>query len=769
MDFSITLRRHWRMILLVAAVLLGAAIGATGAGRGFDDFLQRQRWALRHHAASGQLVIVEIDARSIAAIARWPWPRSEHAKVINRLVQAGAETIAFDVDFSARSLPKEDIALAKALERAGGGVILPTFRQRAGAAGTGWVDSLPFAEARNHASLAAVSVRPDQDGIVRKMPIATVTENVTRPSLSAMVVQASGKAGEAFAIDFAIDPASVPRFSFVDVLEGRVPSRLIAGKHVLVGATAVELGDQYAVPRYGVIPGVVIQALAVETLMQGRFGYVPWFVSLFAGALFAFLIVRRRYILTVWVCAGSAAGLTSAAALLAEQFARVVTSPAVALIVIAAAAAGATIAHLVAKAEARRMTDEETGLPNRRALLRWLDTHDVAAVAVARIASFDRIGAALGPERVGDTVLRVAERLRLITEHSPVFRMEDALLAWPVGKAARNEFDERAAALKAMMLKPVEVHGRSVDISLHLGVADKEGRERASLPSLAAHASEQARQAHRTWLLHGDATDAALDRDVSLLGELDLAVERGELAVLYQPKLDIATGRIEGAEALVRWDHPRLGRLSPDSFIPLAEEHDRILPLTEFVLRTAMRDGIGMREAGQPFRIAVNISSRLIGTKEFDAVVEKLTRETEFSPDVLTLEVTESAAMTHEENAILALRRFRALGIAISMDDYGTGQSTLAYLQRLPLDELKIDRRFVQHVHRSGSDAVLVRSTIDLAHQLGLKVVAEGVEDEECLAFLRNVGCDVAQGYLIGRPDDLRQLAAAASGLRFAA
>ena len=203
----------------------------------------------------------------------------------------------------------------------------------------------------------------------------------------------------------------------------------------------------------------------------------------------------------------------------------------------------------------------------------------------------------------------------------------------------------------------------------------------------------------------------------------------------------------------MRWHHPTHGFMSPDQFIPLAERNDRIAPLTLHVLKRAIADRRVWEAAGHHLTAAVNVSAKLLNSEEFISDLRRLIQESAIEPDSLTFEVTESAAMRDPEAAAAALHSFKALGIAISMDDYGTGQSTLSYLKRFPLDELKIDRSFVQQSHRNHADAVLVRSTVELAHELGLKVVAEGVEETECLSYLRSIGCDMAQGYLISRPE----------------
>ncbi|MBV1692316.1 EAL domain-containing protein [Novosphingobium sp. G106] len=216
--------------------------------------------------------------------------------------------------------------------------------------------------------------------------------------------------------------------------------------------------------------------------------------------------------------------------------------------------------------------------------------------------------------------------------------------------------------------------------------------------------------------------------------------------------------RFCSVEALVRWQHETRGLLRPDLFIPLAERNDRIARLTLHVLRQTIADISKWQLAGHSITAAVNVSAKLLTSEDFISQLRLIGAESIIDPVMLTFEVTESAAMHDPRAAGAALRSFRDMGIAISMDDYGTGQPTLTYLKQLPLDELKIDRSFVQFAHRNRADGVLVRSTVNLAHDLGLKVVAEGVEDADCLAFLQTIACDMAQGYYIGRPMETEDL-----------
>ncbi len=748
--------RVWMLILLLAAAC-GLAAGATESS--LERVVAEARQTVRDRSASGAVHVVEIDARSIAAIDRWPWPRRNHAQVVDRLRAAGAEVIAFDVDFSSRSSSGDDRLFAASLERAGGSVVLPTFRQHAGGGSEEWIDSLPTGAIRNNAVLASVSVKPDADGKVRAAPTGRVTAGVPRPSLSAAVVGLSGSAGDDFAIDFAIRPDTIPRHSFIDIRDGRFDPAQFAGKRVLIGATAVELGDRYGTPRYGVIPGVVIQALAAETLLRGvptDGGWLlPLIVALGLGTVIARAATRDS------LMSGTLAtpmflfiGAVAADMLFGVQFALV---PAFTAAVTATLGAAGVRAYR--SAQRKRSHDAQTGLPNRYALRQALAGRGDVAVATARIREFDKLVASLDPAHLEQMLLRVADRVATITGGGAVHRIDERAYGWIAdGDEARTI--ERFASLRTIMIGPLEIAGRRIDVTIAMGLAriGDGGIDRAI--ANAALAADQAVVSAAPWHVHRVQEEDQVAHELSLLGELDEAIAQGQITVLYQPKLDLKADRIASVEALVRWQHPTRGFLSPDLFIPLAERNGRIGNLTLHVIATALAATQHWRDAGHAITAAVNLSATLLSDEAFLAQLRSCIADSGVDPRRLTLEVTESATMSDPDAAVAALTSLRALGIAISMDDYGTGQSTLSYLKRLPLDELKIDRSFVQFVHRNRSDAVVVRSTIELAHELGLKVVAEGVEDAECLAHLRTVGCDHAQGYLISRPIDAEAILA---------
>ncbi|MDQ1463908.1 MAG: hypothetical protein QOC73_849, partial [Actinomycetota bacterium] len=261
--------------------------------------------------------------------------------------------------------------------------------------------------------------------------------------------------------------------------------------------------------------------------------------------------------------------------------------------------------------------------------------------------------------------------------------------------------------------------------------------------------------------------DPELDRGraerLALGADLQLALSRDELVLHYQPKLDLATGAMSGVEALVRWNHPRLGTLNPETFIPLAETNGLIEQLTPFVLRMALKQCRLWRDAGFDITVAVNLSARNVGNPQLPETVSRALDDAGLPADRLVLEITESSVMDDPERTVPILVRLASTGVTLSLDDFGTGYSSLSYLQRLPVREVKIDRSFVRGLadpDDARASEALIRSIAGLGESLQLNIVAEGVEDAKTIDLLRQYGCDVAQGYFIGRPEPADRITA---------
>jgi EAL domain-containing protein (putative c-di-GMP-specific phosphodiesterase class I) len=258
----------------------------------------------------------------------------------------------------------------------------------------------------------------------------------------------------------------------------------------------------------------------------------------------------------------------------------------------------------------------------------------------------------------------------------------------------------------------------------------------------------------------------APEMDVRIIETMDLeadlrqALELGEFILHFQPKIDVVSGEIVGSEALVRWQHPRRGMVSPGAFIPVAEETGLIGPIGEWVLREACRRNKSFQDEGlSPITVAVNISARQFRNEGFADMIAEVLHETGLEPRWLDLELTESMIMDHPEGAAAMMSRLKETGISLSLDDFGTGYSSLNYLRRFPVDTLKIDSSFIADVESDPGSASVANSIIDIAHNLGIEAVAEGVETEEQLDFLRRCGCDKFQGFLFSRPVPVEQFA----------
>ena len=751
----------WRTAALMIAVLAltVSAAALSGVFRSTENRLGEITFALFGPEASVQVHVVEMDAASMAAIRRWPWPRDHFARVVRNLDAAGARSITFDIDFSSSADPAGDAAFGAAIAAARAPVALPTFAQTAGSADQRQLDSLPIPALREHAQLASVSVAPDPDGYVRRLPFGTVTGATARPSLAATVAGRSGMVETDFPVDFAIAPDRIPRHSFIAIERGMFPKGSIAGKDVIIGATAIELGDRYAVPNHGVMPGVIIQALGAETLLGGVPVYGSWSLPLLLACLAAFLVLaaptRRAVVVRTGLAALALVAAWMGARLGLSVWFEIV--PALVQVLAAGALRYLWLAHRFA--EARRRVDPASGLPNRLALeTRQAHSADRFVIA-AQIDDFDALKLAMEGQELGLLLRRIADRLRVACGVPAIYRSEDRTLVWP-SPLPIDELESQLAGLRALMRSPFELGGRRLGVSLSFGVADADMADPAAL---AAHAASQAKRVGKFWRLHTVEAGETINRELSLLGDLDDALRNGGITVRYQPKLNLATRRIDSVEALVRWNHPERGMLPPDCFIPLFEERGRLDDLTLAVIAQALADAQGWRARGLQIAVAVNISAALLTAESFETRALALVAKAALPAGQVTFEVTESAQFEDVDLAIAALERFRAAGIRISMDDYGTGQSALNYLKLLPLSELKIDRMFVAQAHVDKGDAMLVRSTVQLAHELGLKVVAEGIEEAACLEFLGQIGCDYAQGYFVGRPLAAADLAALAA------
>lgn len=744
------LRRRWRdgrTRILFWTGLVALLFGLLDIGRPIENLLYVARTEANQHKASGKIAIIAIDERSIETIPQIPWPRSVHAELADRLNALGAERVFFDIDFSLPTRPADDADFAAALARLNGRATLalrflidPLSGKR--------IDSFPLETLRRHASLANINVQYMAHGSVWNIPFGLTYAGRDYPSFASALARRSGSTGQMFPIDYSIDPRSVPVVSAIDVLEGRARPETVRGKTVIIATTTLRLGDEFLMPRRGPAPGVYVQVLGAETLMAGGpviLGWmIPFLVAFAAGACCAF---SRR------VDRGVASVLVAMTALVVLPFvleARGMRIDIVPALVMLLGVSGVQIwLTFRLKLRERGTTNLVSGLPNLTAL-RKAEPQEGAPLVAARVQNYAQICAALQTDDERTLAQQIAARLTVGSEGAAVYQGDEGIFAWFA--ITEGELDEHLSALHALFRSPIAVAENRFDLSITFGVDTAADRPIPSRLGGALAAADEAANESRRWKHYdpGKGEDAAWR--LSILSQLDAAIGAGDLWVAYQPKIDVKTRQAIGAEALVRWTHPTKGEISPMEFIPAAEQSGRIEKLTEFVFDRAIRSASLAVQRCPHFNMSVNLSPKLLGAFPLEATVMELLKKFNLPPECLTLEVTETAALARAEADLAPLHRLRARGIQISIDDYGTGLSTLDYIKRLPASEIKIDKSFVQAVGKSQSDRLMVHSTIQLAHSLGHKVVAEGVEDMATFETLAGMGCDIVQGFYFAKP-----------------
>ncbi|HFC54165.1 MAG TPA: EAL domain-containing protein [Gammaproteobacteria bacterium] len=415
--------------------------------------------------------------------------------------------------------------------------------------------------------------------------------------------------------------------------------------------------------------------------------------------------------------------------------------------------------------------DRLTGLPNRKRLDNRINQAIVQASRekepfVIMLLDLDRLGEindTLGHE-VGDAVLReVADRLSAIQE-------ENWFISHPGGgefvvlllSAGPNQAMAAVRKVQRIFKDPVEISKVKIDIGVSIGVVSfpNHGRDTSLLMRRADVAMRQAKQRKSGFAVYKSERDPYSVKRLKLVGDLRRAISAGELILHYQPQIDISKRDVVGVEALVRWQHPQQGLLPPMEFIPLAEQTGLIRPLTVWAIDQALQQASIWGLQGHNITVSVNLSVHNLLDKDLTGQVRRLLKKWKVPPQRLVLEITESNLMLEPEVALATLEKLQEMDVALSVDDFGTGYSSLAYLKTLPVSELKIDRSFVREMMQGESDAKIVHLIANLSHNLGLTVVAEGVEDEATWDKIAELGCDVVQGYYICKPLSAKEFSA---------
>jgi diguanylate cyclase (GGDEF)-like protein len=898
-----------RVIPVVFVALLALAGALAGWLKPFNDRLTDQRMALLSRPPIGDIVLIDIDSKSISRLGSWPWSRHVHGAIIDGLVRLDAGQIAFDVDFSAPSTPNEDAALAAALERAGGSVILPAFDQKATARAVGEPlhHNRPIGIFAAHAWLASVNVTPDTDGKVRRLDYVSAIDGAPMPSLAAMLAGGATAMDAPFRIDFGIRADEIDRISAIDLIEGRIARERIAGKKVIIGAEAMELRDVFHVPVYGTVSGALLQALGAESIAQGRAltrtrPIVTGLGLAMIAALAMYLGRRRGWKGTLAVLAGVCFAVEAAAlgvqrffpvelATAAWQFAlcalmlftllreidfrrillaisrthaantqtildRVIADNFAGVLVIDGGGTVVAASHLaehilgagarlaganatdilpaelnaaiheatttgrpsgsgpreiefrsgdvsrilefvvtpsrlsggldqeghkcpdelatcltfVDVTERRQAADRiaylarfdpMTGLPNRNQFLEQVatalqaaKTSEPCAILCLDLDRFKIVNDTLG-HGFGDQLLcTIAQRLTTFAPPGAGFARlgGDDFAIVLSGHDAGAQAVALAKLLTATVNQSYEVEGRRAVVSMSVGIATAAAGEADPLASLKQadtalyRAKEKGGNCH---VVFDPAMVAGLEARQRLEVELWDAFEKGEFDVFYQPQVRLADGLIIGAEALLRWRHPERGFVPPSEFIPVIEAIGLMEPAGRLVLAKACA---AAARWPADITLAVNVSSVQFTRDDLVTAVSGALAESGLPGARLELEITESLFLHENQALITTMDRIRDMGVRFALDDFGVGYSSLSYINRFPIEKIKIDRSFIVGIPHDHGSVAIVRAVTAMAESLRIRVIAEGIDRHEHIWQLRLLGCHEGQGFLFAKP-----------------
>jgi len=737
-----------RVRIMTYALLASVLCGVTGFLEPLDDFARNIRYLVRYVPADKSIVVISIDEKSEKTLgAKYPWPRKNEARLIEQLKKNGVRKIVFDNAFTSSTDIEDDGVLVATLDRYRGDIFFGSGVQ---ARERGALKSalLPAPIFRPHVELGSFVHRLNPIGQIARLYVTGPRRNDPYPGLSVILSGKPQPKAVSYRPDFAIQSSTVPTISFGDVVAGKVPRAQLDGRDVIVGLGEVAFGDGQVFPGQGPVQGVFAHVIGAQTLKEGIPVDLGWTYPLLGAAFSAYMLLRTRDL----VAAGGVATAVVAALALFPLFldAKLVSvdvAPAFLLF-------GITLVQHARLTFGWRKsrTHEPTGLPNVIALREVVASRPRSLIA-ARIDNHAAITASFARDVEPLITSEIISRLKIGDADTTVYQGDEGVYYLLSPIVDRALMTEHLDGLHALFAQPVAVGGRRVDVAINFGVDDQWTRTMASRIGSAMLCAEEASRQGARWKIYDASRGADAAWKLSLGSEIDRGLAEGEFWLAYQPKLDLRTNLIVGAEVLARWTHPERGAIGPSEFIPIAERDHRIERLTQFVFRQAMSDAVRLRSQ-RDLKLALNVSVPVLRRPNFAQFVIGLTRDFGLPTSMFTIEITESVFLSGDDKVVTEnLRQLTDAGLSISIDDFGTGFSTLESLQRVPASEVKIDQTFVKALLTKPGDRIIVSSIIRMAQGLSRRVVAEGVETAETLTMLVALGCDEAQGYFVGRPE----------------
>lgn len=738
----------WRTFAL--SLLLGVIVGVAYIGEPIDRVVEAAVGRLAWRPVSGDIVVVALDDKTIEQSVRGDFSMAQHARLVDAINAAGAKRLFIDFTYERRQNDRELPLLTAAVKRMKNRIILAAAAEDA-QGDKAKLTRLP-GPAFGNVQIACIGWEYEFWQVWR-IPITLDVDGKLVPSFSSLLANRRSDKPGVYALDYSYDVGTISTYSAVDVLSGKVGRNELRGKDVIFAPTSATFQDAHYLPGNNRVPGAFIHLIGAETLKRGMPMNIGWIsglaftaVTLLAGMLIRhgrwfntvavatvfILIVGKVVVMTMLISSSIGAGLFLVAAVAAN----------------------------VSRTSRRRSAQREnplSGLPNFEAL-RGQPAFGSATVIAAKVVNFEDLAAFIPGDGIGKLVEQVTRRLQLASQGTVLHHDLDGTFAWLVPYYQHSQIEGQLAGLAALFNAPLTIGELRVDVAIAFGVNDEFEGSNAQRLAAALVAAEKSIRTRSLWTKYTPRQKDDAGWQLSFHSQLEDALSGGDIWVAFQPQYGIATKELVGVEALARWTHPTRGPIPPDEFIVQAERSQDIYRLTLFVMDQAIRSAADLHQRGLDIHMSVNLSATLLDHSDLVGTIRVMLTAHHLPAEKLTIEITETAQIENSRQAKQTLAQLRRAGIRLSIDDYGTGQSNLEYLTEIEADEIKIDKRFVMTMRDSQRNLEVVKSTIDLAHRLGAVAVAEGIEDAPTLALLDQLGCDVGQGYLLGKPQLFSEL-----------
>jgi len=746
------LLRTKRAKVAIFAILFGLFSGLVDLPLPAEDFFRAIRAEIRSRPAPQDIAMIAIDDKTHRAFNNGFPSRIEESRLIDTLIAAGVERVTYDRAHASTETPEADAVFVETLARHKGKVWLGFAPPQE--SGLQVVDEMaPRPEFRKNANLAAMNASGSPFGLSVTFPTSVELEEETHQSLSAVLAGYTGPS-RLYRPDYAFDPRTIPTFSFIDVVRGDVPAEQLAGKSVVIGESNTGSADYYRFAlRDGTVPGAYFHIMGAHTLKRGVPMDLRWYPALLIVALALLWQVQGHSKSTrALLLAG---GGLMAVPIVLDEFGINIDVISALLALLAAGIGFHRINRKYYSAEADAMTTSALSSDRTNA------ERDVYALKIAGLAEMSEEWTT---RELGEFINTLITYIKGPGEAGDV-AFERDILVWLAPRMETVELERHADGLALMLKTAISHDWQSAGSGPALGIDTNYAFTLGQRIKKAMQAADEAATRGVRFIINDAAYLEARNNRLELLRVLEKGLRDRSIGVAYQPKIDLLTGRIVGAETLIRWQPDGEEWVNPLELVLAAEAGDRINELTLVVMEAALVDGKQAIALDPEFKLAINMSAKSLSDTHFLFDIMTMLGRHAFPPENLTLELTETAKL-EDKRIAPQIAALKARGICLSIDDFGTGQSNLEYIEKLPSSELKIDKRFVQNMATSEESRAVVRATIEIAHSLGKIVVAEGVEHQSVAADLLAMGCDHAQGYLFARAIAMPELLSMMGGGR---